>query len=291
VVLTAENLIVGSTNLITEITALQSLTATHTEDLATNTADILTKQPLITTSTDLETNSIFIEGNLNLKKTTYFDTIVIRRPTGITASGSNTNTINLNELQVWVNGSNILFPNSAILTSYFAMWADKQIDNGNFINKYPASNIYNNIFESDIGAHGNDGADALIIKNIPLTSVSEIQSIVLYNRTINPWALRVIGLAVELYNSTNDPDLNEILANTNIITSRVNRYRFDFPSIDTYTEFVGENSITNIVNNTVVLTEEANEISFSTELTGDLVANINTTLADILSRLELLEKP
>jgi hypothetical protein len=45
------------------------------------------------------------------------------------------------------------------------------------------------------------------------------------------------------------------------------------------------------VNNTVVLTEEANEISFSTELTGDLVANVNTTLADILSRLELLENP
>jgi hypothetical protein len=56
--LTAENLIVGSTNLITEITALQSLTATHTEDLATNTADILTKQPLITSSTDLESGSI-----------------------------------------------------------------------------------------------------------------------------------------------------------------------------------------------------------------------------------------
>ena len=45
--ITAENLIVGSTNLITEITALQSLTATHTEDLATNTADILTMQPLL----------------------------------------------------------------------------------------------------------------------------------------------------------------------------------------------------------------------------------------------------
>jgi hypothetical protein len=167
VVLTAENLIVGSTNLITEMTALQSLTATHTEDLATNTADILTKQPLITNSTDLETNSIFIEGNLNLKKTTYFDTIVIRRPTGIIGiSGNNNNIINLNELQVRVNGSNILVENSAILTSYFALWADKQIDNGVYQN-YPVSNLYNNIIESETRAHSLTGANALKIKNIP----------------------------------------------------------------------------------------------------------------------------
>jgi hypothetical protein len=169
------------------------------------------------------------------------------------------------------------------------VWADKQIDNGKLQN-FPASNIYNNIFESDFGAHSNQGADALIIKNIPLTSISEIQSIVLYNRTINPWAVRVIGLAVELYNSTNDPDLNEILANTNVITSNVARYRFDFPSIDTYTgSFATDDSTTNIVSNSIASTEDANIFSFSTELTGDLVSNINTTLADILSRLELLE--
>jgi hypothetical protein len=70
--ITANNFIVGSTNVITEIsalqgrldteepktTALQTLTAGHTTDIATNTADILTKQPLITSSTDLECNSI-----------------------------------------------------------------------------------------------------------------------------------------------------------------------------------------------------------------------------------------
>jgi len=39
-------------------TALQTLTAGHTTDLASNTANILTKQPLITSSTDLECNSI-----------------------------------------------------------------------------------------------------------------------------------------------------------------------------------------------------------------------------------------
>jgi hypothetical protein len=63
--LTAENLIVGSTNVITELTsldarldteepkttALQTLTASHT-------TDILTKQATITSSTDLTCNSL-----------------------------------------------------------------------------------------------------------------------------------------------------------------------------------------------------------------------------------------
>ena len=44
----------GSINLITEINDLQTLTATHTEDLTIHTADILTKQDLINFSTDLK---------------------------------------------------------------------------------------------------------------------------------------------------------------------------------------------------------------------------------------------
>jgi hypothetical protein len=43
-----------------------------------------------------------------------------------------------------------------------------------------------------------------------------------------------------------------------------------FPFISTYTAFVGVNSITNIVNDTIALTQEANVISFSTEITGDV---------------------
>jgi hypothetical protein len=90
------------------------------------------------------------------------------------------------------------------------------------------------------------------------------------------------------------------LANTNVITTNVVRYRYDFPSIDTYTGFATDDSTTNIVSNSIASTEEANFTPLSTELTGDVVAsgsitangvNINTTLADILSRLELLENP
>ena len=80
------------------------------------------KQATITTATDLDCNSITtgdleVNGNITLDKTTSFDTIVIRR-----FNEADTTIINLNELQVWVNGSNILFPNSASLTRYFALW-------------------------------------------------------------------------------------------------------------------------------------------------------------------------
>ena len=46
-----------------------------------------------------------------------------------------------------------------------------------------------------------------------------------------------IGVAIELYNSIEDPNLNTILATTAVITTAVDVYRFDFPSIDTYTGY------------------------------------------------------
>jgi hypothetical protein len=163
--------------------------------------EINKKQDTITTSTDLETNSITtnnleVNGNINLNKTTYFNTIVIRR-----LNEADTTFINLTELQVWVNGSNILFPNSTSLTGYFAIWANKQIDIGSYDNNnFPVSNIYNNIFEADLGACSpQSSASALIIKNIPLTSINEIQAIVLYNRITS--SDRARGLFFELYNS------------------------------------------------------------------------------------------
>jgi hypothetical protein len=111
---------------ILKTSALQTLTTTHTTDIASNTADILTKQDLINTSTDLTANSITlsslnVNGNINLDTTTHFNTIVIRR-----LDETDLTLINLNELQVWVNGSNILFPNSTSLTGYFALWANKK---------------------------------------------------------------------------------------------------------------------------------------------------------------------
>jgi len=102
---------------------------------------------LITTSTDLSANSITthnleVNGGVCIDISTYFDTVVIRR-----FDETNTTLINLNELQVWLNGSNILVENSTSLTGYLTNWANKQIDFGSFLNKSPVSNLYNNIFE------------------------------------------------------------------------------------------------------------------------------------------------
>ena len=200
--------------------------------------------------------------------------------------------LNLNELQCWVNRVNIIIDNG--LTSYFAMWSSNDVSIAPFFASAPASKIYNKNIESTFGVQSGSNANALIIKNIPLTSINEIQAIVLYNRKIEVTS-RVLGLLIELYNSTNDPDLTEVFANTNVITTNVARYRYNFPSISTYTgSFATTDSTTLIISDTVALTEEANVISFPIEITGDLVANgvnINTTLADILSRLELLENP
>ena len=95
-----------------------------------------------------------------------------------------------------------------------------------------------------------------------MTSINDIHALVYYNRTGDGNTPKAIRLIIELYNSISDPDLNEVLATTNQITTASETYRFDFPSISTYTAFVGVKSITNIVNDSVALTKEANVIFF-----------------------------
>jgi hypothetical protein len=58
-------------------------------------------------------------------------------------------------------------------------------------------------------------------------------------------------------------------------------YRYNFPSIDTYTDFVGVNSFTNIVNNTFAFTQEADVISY-TEITGDVVVAGDLTAENLI---------
>jgi len=157
----------------------------NTDDLAiTDTAGLETalsgKQATIDGTSDLTSNSLItndleVNGGVDIDTGEYFDTIVIRRLSGAT------DTINLNELQVWVNGSNLLVENSATLTSYFADWSvDKNEDLGSYQGSV-ASRIYNNVIEGGIGAH-SDGGNSLIIKNIPSTDINKIQALVLYNR-------------------------------------------------------------------------------------------------------------
>ena len=203
--------------MITEITALQSLTAGHTTDLARNTADILTKQPTITTATDLTANSITtnnleVNGGVNIDTHTYFDTIVIRRPTGF--SGDANFYLGFRELQCWVNNSNILFDNADNLISNYALWTDRDTSLGGLPSK-----MYDNTFTIpyDVIDTANSSDIALIIKNIPLTAINTIQSLVLYSRTAGKQHNE--GVAIELYNSA---DFTEILASTNKISLKRN---------------------------------------------------------------------
>ena len=151
--LTANNVIVGSTNLVTEIN---------------------TKQDLITTATDLDCNSLIktnleVNGGINLDTNTYFDTIVIRRPTGF--SGDANFFLGLRELQCWVNNSNILFDNAIDLISNYALWTDKDTSLGGSTEK-----VYDNNFIASYDViDTTDSSDiALIIKNIPLTAINTI---------------------------------------------------------------------------------------------------------------------
>jgi hypothetical protein len=255
--LTAENLIVGSTNVITEIG---------------------TKQATITSATDLDcnsltTNNLEVNGGVNIDTSKYFDTIVIRRPTGF--SGDANFYLGFRELQCWVNNSNIIFDNANDLISNYALWSDKDTSLGGLTSK-----MYDNTFIApyDVIDTANSSDIALIIKNIPLTAINTIQSLVLYSRTAGKQHNE--GVAIELYNSTN---LTEILASTNIITLKRTIHRFDFPSIDTYTGgFATADSITQIINEGDIIIEDANFIPFMVEITGDVVASGSITAENLI---------
>ena len=136
-----------------------------------------------------------VEGPVDIDTGEYFDTIVIRR-LDLAIS-----IINLNELQVWVNGSNLLVENSASLISYFANWSVDKGDDVGFRTGNPASAMYINEIESNTGSHSLDGANTLIIKNIPSTDINKIQALVLYNRSnASHTQERALGLAIEVYN-------------------------------------------------------------------------------------------
>jgi hypothetical protein len=174
------------------------------------------------------------------------------------------------ELQCWVNNSNILFDNANDLISHYALWTDKDTSLDGLTSK-----MYDNTFIIPYDAidTANSSDIALIIKNIPFTAINTIQSLVLYSRTAGKQHNE--GVAIELYNST---DLTEILASTNIITLKRSIYRFDFPSIDTYTGgFATADSITQIISEGDIIIEDANLIPLIVEITGDVVASGSIT--------------
>ena len=181
----------------------------------------------------------------------------------------------MNEIQVWVNDVNIMVEPTNNLVGYFADWdtdKDAEIPPLTFQDiERGVDKVYNNILENnnDFGAHsGSNTTNALIIKDIPLTNINDIQSIVYYNRSDED---RSIGLVLEFYNTIIDDDLNYPLASSNVISTYSLIYSFDFPSISSYTAFTDSNSITNIVNDTIALTETI--IVSNIEMTGNVSMN------------------
>jgi hypothetical protein len=138
----------------------------------------------------------------------------------------------------------------------FALWSSKTVNQG-YLSTYSPDKIYNNSIETVVGAHSKEPSSdprlALIIRGVPLNFINSIQSIVLYNRVDNIWYMRAVGLAIELYNSTLDPDLKNPLATTNVISSLSLRYRFDFPSISTYTLGYTTSESTTLITSTAVI--------------------------------------
>ena len=194
--------------------------------------------------------------------------------------------LNLFELQCWVNDTNILFNNSSDLVSYFALWADQENDIGQTSDRVASLLNDNNISETGL-AHTPAGVSedvALIIKNVPKTSIKQIRSLVIYNRTTTEVTTkRAIGLAVELNNIDNDPNLETPLASTNVITTADDVYRYNFPAIDTYPsgDFSDADSISPIASEALALKEVVSEFADSANITGGLTVDTITTTVNV----------
>ena len=233
--------------------------------------------------TSLTTNQLIVNDSL------LFDTIVLRRPNEVTTTNnsvSNPGSINIRELQCWVNEVNILATNAGSLNSYFAYWSDKENDIG-YRSTFSPELAYNDIINSStdfaIGPENCATDFAFIIKNVPKSSITAIQSFIYYNRDSNTWGQRAIGLAIELYNTNNDPNLETPLATTNEITTAEEVYRYDFPAIDTYPsgDFSDTDSTTNIASETLALKEVVSEFADSANITGGLKVDTITTTGNV----------
>jgi hypothetical protein len=294
------------------ITIVDNIISSSFKNIASK-SNLNLKQDLITTSdnnitcNELISNTLNVNGLFNTSdmiKTdntvitgSQFDTIVIRRPTGVSEFSSNY-IIDLREIQVWVNNINVLQKigsfNVTTLTSMFTLWSSFTVDQG-YLSTFSPDKIYNNSIETVVGTHSKDPSSdprlALIIRGVPLNFINLIQSIVLYNRVDNIWYMRAVGLAFELYNSTLDPDLTNPLATTNVISSLSLRYRFDFPSISTYTLGFTTSESTTLITSTAVI---ENAIVYDAYNTLELAANVDIsgmiTTTDI-SMTGILVKP
>jgi len=264
------------------------------EDITTIETSLDEKQATITENTDLTLNSITTNdlnvGGVLTYESLMFDTIVLRRQDGYN------DIINLRELQLWINGVNILpvltTSNNVAgeelgsTTEFFNKSTKKtitSINDSNIASNIANNNITNNLFISDTHSFESSSTTSIYIPLATPRNVYSIQAIVLYNRSDFSYNLpRAIGLRIELYNKATDQNLSNPIASTNTILTGYAVYRYDFPAIDTYTSFVGVDSIDYIVNDAYASKEVVSITRNPVEINTDLSITGDTTIAGTL---------
>jgi len=116
--------------------------------------------------------------------------------------------------------------------------------------------MVNNIIGNNLDTHTESADNASLY--IPLTStfnIADIQTLILYNRTFSSFGNRSIGLQFQIYNRVDDPTFSNPLVITNTITQGQAVYRFDFPAISTYSNFVSVDSTDYITSTALISTD------------------------------------
>ena len=193
-----------------------------------------------------------------------FNVVVWRRVSNSEPStGGYDNLLISGEFQLFIGNVNILPSGYELYNSNgfnnrstaFYRWNTKVLHN--------ITNYETYLFDSSFSGAGHSlntqSDNSLIIFLKSSYNIKDIQSIVVYgqletNGTVHPHSVRAKGTILELYNDTNDVNLNNPLISTNMIddTHLYHAYRWDFPAINEYTfGFASSPSNAQIYNNNV----------------------------------------
>ena len=232
-----------------------TFTSVNTGTLTTGTSLFTDKMnisnsPAETTDTAINIVSQQIQSGVSV------DTLLFRRISGETV-------INLREIQMWVDGVNVLPSNTLPSTNLDGSPLGDEVEfiqpqpDGSYITKDAlqtnyTSNSVDNLISGDFDTHSEADNGSLYV---PLTSsfdVGSIQSVVFYNRTFQAAGERSIGLQLQLFNRVEDPSLSTPIATGDVITQFNQVYRFDFPPINTYSSFTTGISTTNITSDALI---------------------------------------
>jgi hypothetical protein len=250
------------------------------------------KIEIINAPVEITDQAVNITSRVILKGNT-FDTILLRRISG-------DNTLNVRETQLWVNGINVFISNTQPSKNQGGLPLGNKVDfisqtNGTFTTKqalqaYYASNAVNDIIGDNFDTHSVSLNNASLY--IPLTStfnLADIQTFVIYNRTLTDTGNRTIGLQLQFYNRQDDPSLDNPLAISNTISVNQPVYRIDFPAITTYSGFISSVSTQFITSNALISTditfgeENAPEIAVALKLVdGRLETNQEISTKNIV---------